>query len=912
MTTVLQFALLGLGAGTAYALLAQGLVLVYRGSGVLNFAHGAMALVGAFLYWQLHIRDGWAFAPAFVASVSATALLGICAYHLVMRPLGPASMLSKVVASLGLLILIQGGCVLIWGSLPRAVESPLPTDLVDIGGVAIGKDRLILFGIALAITALLWKASRDTALGLAIRANADNPRAASTLGWSPHALGTLTWGLGGGLAAVAGIFIAPIAGIDVHAMPMLIIPVLAAALIGRLSSFWLALLGAMTIGIAQSEVAKYAGDITGGAEAIPFVVILAVIVLRGQGAVSRSQGAERLPTLGTGRIRPTVVAGTVALVVVLTSVFAENLTIALGVSLAWATILLSIVVLLGYTGQLSLAQFALGGIAALVAGRLVVDSDFPFVLAFVAGVCAAVLIGLLFALPALRARGLNLAIVTLGLGVAVAAMFFHNDSLTGGIDGTPVGPQSLFGLDLDTIFYPRRWVVLTFALFVICALGVANLRRGATGRRLIAVRTNERAAAALGVSVLGVKLYAFGLAAGIAGIGGILLGFRNPTILYSEYDPFQSVLAAGYAFTGGIGYIFGAADGGALASGGLGSWILDELFPGAPAAWLHTVGGAVIVIFALLHPDGLASGQIHQWEWIRGKVRPRRPAAPQPVLVAERRPIRPAELEITDLTVRFGGVVAVDGVSLRARPGRILGLIGPNGAGKTTVIDTITGFVRPAAGRVSLDGEAIGDWPVHRRVLAGISRSFQSLELFESSTVRENLAVASDRSSRTRYLTDLIRPRRSPLSATAMAAVRELDLEPCLDHRVSDLPYGVRRTVAIARSIAGEPSILLLDEPAAGLSSRETSELAVVLQRLVREWGMAVVLVEHDMRFVMSVCDELVVLQFGKQIAAGPPSEIRRDSDVIAAYLGQSSSASERLAAPSLAVTSDASVGRPA
>jgi sulfate-transporting ATPase len=237
--------------------------------------------------------------------------------------------------------------------------------------------------------------------------------------------------------------------------------------------------------------------------------------------------------------------------------------------------------------------------------------------------------------------------------------------------------------------------------------------------------------------------------------------------------------------------------------------------------------------------------------------------------------------------VRFGGLAAVDGATLTVRPGQVVGLIGPNGAGKTTLIDAVTGFVAAAAGEVRLDDAVISEWPVHRRARAGLSRSFQSLELFESSTVRENLGVASDSRSKLVYASDLVAPRKSPLSPAAVAAVKELDLESVLDERVSDLPYGRRRLVGIARAIATTPSILLLDEPAAGLSSAETQELATVVRRLADEWGLGILVIEHDMSFVMGICDEIVVLNFGKQIARGTPTAIRRDPEVIAAYLGE-------------------------
>jgi ABC-type branched-subunit amino acid transport system ATPase component/branched-subunit amino acid ABC-type transport system permease component len=907
MTSVLQFAVLGLGAGTAYALLSQGLLLVYRGSGVLNFSQAALGMFGAFLFWQWHAKDGIAFGPAFILAIAASAVLGVVVFQGLMRPLRAASRLSQVVITLGVLLFLQGICQLIWGTLTVNIKSFLPSTLWHVAGVAVGESNILLLIIAVAITAALAWGSRTTAVGLAIRGNAENSRAVSTLGWSPNALGTLTWGLGAALAAVAGIFIAPLNGIDTVNMPLLVIPVLAAVLIGRLSSFWLTLAGALVIGIAQSLVARYVTGIPGAVQATPFVIILVLLIARGQGLPSRSQIAQRLPALGTGQVRPLLVIPTVAIgFVLLNWVLGQNLVIAIGVSLSWAIVLLSVNVLLGYTGQLSLAQFALGGVAALMAGRLVAAGDLTFVPAFIVAVAGTVVAGLLLALPALRARGINLAVVTLGLGVSVSALLFTNGTLTGGFDGTNVGAQSLFGLSLDTITYPKRWTIFVFVIFVICALIVANVRRGATGRRLIAVRTNERAASALGLNVLGIKLYAFGFAAMLAAVGGILVAFQNSTILYTQFDPIESVLVIVYAFIGSIGFVIGAPIGSTLVAGGFGGWILNELFPSASASWLIVISGVFVMALALLNPDGIVSANVAQLQALRRRIRRvaiREPLGHAPLPEIKREPVKPLRLTVEDIVVRFGGVVAVNGAKLEVGPGKIVGLIGPNGAGKTTLIDTITGFVSPASGDVKLDGESIRRWTVHRRTRAGLSRSFQSLELFESSTVRENLSVASDVHSLSCYATDVVRPRAIALSAAAVTAVREFELEGHLDRRVSELSYGQRRLVAIARSIATSPSILLLDEPAAGLSSHETQELAKTVRRLANDWGFGILVIEHDIGFVMGVCDEIAVLDFGRQIAYGPPQEIRHDRAVISAYLGEvsqaeSSSASSHVTVP--------------
>ena len=245
-------------------------------------------------------------------------------------------------------------------------------------------------------------------------------------------------------------------------------------------------------------------------------------------------------------------------------------------------------------------------------------------------------------------------------------------------------------------------------------------------------------------------------------------------------------------------------------------------------------------------------------------------------------------LAVENLSVRYGAVVAVDDVSFGLEPGTITGLIGPNGAGKTSLIDALSGFT-PSDGRVLLDGVDISNRGPVKRARAGIARSFQSLELFEDSTVFENLSVAADPQDLRSYAKDLVWPKNPKFPPEVVRAIVEFQLDEDLHRDVKDLSFGKRRLLAIARAVAMHPSIILLDEPVAGLSTTESAELAGVVRRLADEWGMAVLVVEHDMNFVMGVCDEVIVLDFGERIAAGTPEEIRTDPAVIAAYLGDES-----------------------
>lgn len=884
MDTFIQYALLGLGIGSLYSLASQGLLLVYRGSGVLNFAQGAIGMAGAFVAWDVQTQAGMPYLPAVVVGVGVSASIGVLAHVLVMRPLRHAAPLARIVATLGILVTLQAIIALRYGTSVTIVASSLPTDPIELfGDVSIGTDRVILLGLAVAFTVALWAMYRFTLFGLATSATAENERAARAVGLSPDLVATCNWALGSGLAGLAAILIAPIVQLQVTTMTTLVLAAMAAALVAGFKSFPIALGAGIVIGVAQTVLQRYV-SVPGLAPSVPFLVIIVMLVVTGRSLPLRDFFLQRLPSVGTGRVRPGWVLAGVGVCVVLIAVLPDYWQQSFSVTFGTALILLSIVVLTGYTGQISLAQYVIGGIGAYVAGRLVATQGWPFELALPASVIVTVPIGILIALPALRTRGINLAIVTLGLGTAIELMVFNNGALTGGDAGTPVGSPSLFGLDLDPIVHPARYAVFALAAFVVAALIVANLRRGRSGRRLIAVRTNERAAAALGISVPATKLYGFAVASGIAALGGVVIGFGNQVILYQQFTTITSITDVGWAVIGGIGYVMGPVLGAILAPGAVGTPLGNAIFSGIEE-YIPLIGGVLILLIILGNQDGQVSEISKLGRRLRSKRAER--DAPPIELPAERRERVPARsLEVRDLTVRFGGVLALDTLSLEVLPGSVVGLIGPNGAGKTTAIDAMTGFVAPSAGTITLDADDISGHSAARRARAGVSRSFQSLELFEDMTVLENLLTASDRRDRASYLRDLVAPHADPLPGEVVAAIREFGLESALNTRVEDLPYGQRRLLAIARAVATRPSILLLDEPAAGLSGVESIELARLVRRLADEWGMGVLLVEHNMDFVMTVCDRLVVLDFGRTIAHGSPEVIRNDPAVVAAYLG--------------------------
>ena len=828
MSNVFLFFVLGLGSGALYALLSLGVVLVYRGSGVVNFAAGSFALFGAAIFYecQPHFGNGGALAAAIVG----TAILGLLVQMLIMGPMRNSSPLARVVATLAVMTVIQQGAVLRYTTTTQFVTGLLPTQSVKILGVNVGENYLYILAITAFLLLVLSVVYSRTRFGLWTTAVAENEMIPASQGISPSLIAAGNWALGGALAGLAGALLVPIVGLDTSALPLTIVAALAAALVGGFSSFWLTAAGALLIGVLQSEADRYVAA-TGWPDAVPFVVIIVFLLIRGRALPLRSHLTERLPRLGVGRLSP--VKTLVALVVIGVSLvlFTPSWSGAVTTSAIYATLCLSLYVVTGLCGQLSLAQLALAGIGALVSSRLADLYHIPFVLAFVIAIAVAIPVGLLVALPAVRVRGINLAVLTMGLGVVVNSVILDNASYTGGtLYGTVIKPATVFGLQVSSVEYPVRYAWVCLVVLAVAAVIVTNVRRGRSGRRMIAVRDNERAAASLGVSVMGAKLYAFSVAAALAAASGVLLAFQYTNVTFGNYDVFSGISLVLTSVLGGIGYVLGALFGGSFAQGGVTQQVLSHVFP--IGNWFLFIAASLVLLNLILLPDGVASAIGHQWQfivrscqWVVGRVLPRslvgrrRGGAKAATVVARERSSEPAAvgsaagrtatragagaaLELRDITVRFGGVTALEGVSLSVRPGEVVGLIGPNGAGKTTLVDVATGYVKAAAGAVALGEQDITSLAPARRARLGLTRSFQSLELFEDLSVAGNLRVASDRRDRLAYLTDLMRPGRSPLPAVTWAVVDEFGLGGLLDQLPETLGYAQRRLVAIARAVA--------------------------------------------------------------------------------------------------------------
>jgi sulfate-transporting ATPase len=406
------------------------------------------------------------------------------------------------------------------------------------------------------------------------------------------------------------------------------------------------------------------------------------------------------------------------------------------------------------------------------------------------------------------------------------------------------------------------------------AYGVARLRTSSLGSAMLAVRANEHAAAGIGINVVLVKIAAFALASFIAGIGGSLLAYRQSVVTFTSFTALGGLALLATAYLAGITSVSGGLLGGVLASSGITFLAMDRWFH--LGRWFAVLTGVAVIAILILFPEGLAaSGHAFARRLRRYRLfRPLRApgATPTAVVPVEPEETRKKSLVVGHLTVRYGGVVAVDDVSIRVDGATVVGLIGPNGAGKTSVIDAVTGFA-PAQGSVSLDGESLDGLAAYRRVHKGLARTFQSLELYDDLTVEENVSAA---------VADASRVVRNREMDTALA---RLALGPLRDRHAGELSQGERQLVSIARATARNPNVLLLDEPAAGLDTIDTKRLGERIRDLARS-GMGILLVDHDIAFVLAVCDYIYVLDFGKIITEGPPASLRDDPVLAEAYLG--------------------------
>lgn len=893
--------LLGLGNGGVYAVLALALVLTYRSSGVINFATGSIALFSAYTYAGL--RDGellilvpglptsvdvggpLGFVPAALFALVLATLLGAVLYLVVFRPLREAPALARAVASVGVLLTIQALVTIRLGSSPIRVDDIFPSDRWEWGELVLLSDRVYLVVCVGALALIVTAAYRWTRFGLVTRAAAESQTGAVVSGVSPDRIAVANWMLSAAVAGVAGILIAPLSPLTPLSYTLFVVPALAAAVVGGFQHLAPTVAAGIAIGMLQSEAVSLSAQHTwvpsrGMAEVVPLVVILVALLLTGR-AIPIRGGLVRQPLGRAPRPRsvllPIVVGsagGAVALL--LTEGIWRSALIA---SFIAGVMGLSYVVVTGYAGQVSLAQLALAGVGAFTLSNLTQSWGVPFPVAPLMSAVAATAVGVVVGLPALRLRGVTLGIVTLALAFAIEAVWFRNTDLIS-VAGARVEQPELFGLDLSVGTgqdFPRlEFGLLCLAVLVLVAWGVARLRTSSLGSAMLAVRANEQSAAGIGINVVQVKVLSFAIASFIAGLGGCLLAYRRSVVTYESFTAVGALTLLASAYLAGITSVSGGVIAGVFAAGGIVFLTMERVLD--IGEWFALLSGVAVIFAVIREPEGIAT-VVHRIADRR--ARRRRPDEPSPIgaMPVATTTVRPGEtgdrktmLEAAGLTVHYGGVLAVSDVSLRVAAGSVVGLIGPNGAGKTSAIDAMTGFAR-ADGTVKLCGEPIETLRPHERVRRGLSRTFQSLDLYDDLTVDENVGAA------------LFGQRGADRERRVVEVLGLLGIEQLRDRPAGALSQGQRQLVSIARACAADPKVLLLDEPAAGLDTTESRWLAERI-RGIAATGVGVLLVDHDIALVLDACDHIYVLDFGTVIAQGPPDAIRSDRGVAAAYLG--------------------------
>ncbi|WP_405809230.1 ATP-binding cassette domain-containing protein [Streptomyces sp. NBC_00210] len=827
--------LAGLAVGSAAALTGIGLIVTYRATGVLNLAHGAIAMVCAYVLRQFAVEWGWPLPLAAAVTLLVVAPgIGLVLDRLVFRPIAilevdPA---RALVASIGVFVLLVGGAALVWGSGARADAPQLLPD-----------DPWLQLAAVLLLAALVTAVTRWTRFGRELRAVVDNRTLAALGGIDADRVSAVGWAFGSFTAGFTGVLLAPYVRLDPYGLPLLVVEVIAVAVLARMKSLTVAVVSALAIGVAQAQMTRlhpsgWEESLLQAVGANLFVValLIAALVLPGVGA----QGTVARAAAPAVRVPGVVWLVAAILFLLPLGLAGSDLHTSIQVP-ALAVILLSLVVVTGRGGQISLGQAAYAGLGALftallAAGRFPALPAMPELLALAVAVLLVAPLGLLTGWPAIGRHGLALALATLAVGVGVSRFVFAQPYATAGLS-----PSRPAGLSSDRAYYVVELVVLAGAL-----LAVAALRRGRTGRALAALRDHEPGASAAGVRVASLKLLAFVLGAALAALGGGLLGMGLRAFDPAAYDPIRGLLWFAAVVVLGADNLVGPL-------------VAAALLVGLDAGARGGVAAALIGILAILigrFPDGpnrvlqgLGLGT-HRVRGRAGATRETTGAKPRPGR-AHGSGASAHELVARQVRLRYRDFTALDGVDITLTAGQVTALVGANGAGKSTLFHCLCGTLRPDAGRIELDGMDITRRAAHARTRLGIARTFQQLAVFPSLTVEENVRIGAEQGR-----------RRDPSAVGPVLRLLGLD-GPIRHQPAAGLSTGALRRVEIGRALAGGPHTLLLDEPAAGLDAVEAEALARILGALAAD-GMAVLVVEHDLDLVARIAHTVHVMEAGR------------------------------------------------
>jgi len=613
-------------------------VVTYQGSGLVNFGYGAMATWAGYVYAELrqgaypfpipglparyHFGEDVGIWWAFGLALLTAALMGLLVYQLVFRPLFRAPALAKVVASIGLVIVFTSLIERRFeDNAGLRVDAILPREPVTImEGVTVPRDGLWLVFIVVLITAAVWASSRYTRLGLATKAAAGNEKGAILLGYSPQRLAQTSFVLASLIGALVVILASPMIQLSSGVFTFgYLIPALGAALIGAFTRVWPTVVAGLAIGLVQSSFTKMQVDFSwfpqyGAREGLPFLVVIVAMVFLGERLPDRgSVDHFRMPAIPPAKVTPLSIIVPVGVAVVGLLVLDPLWRGAIMTTTIATVLALSLVLLSGFGGQPSLAQLAFAGVAGFAVSKLAMQWDIPFPIAPILASLIAMAFGVVVGIPALRVRGTNLAIITLAGGVAINEFVFKNPKYVGDAStgGAKVPNPKLGNWDLGLILGDQAsrpiFGIFLVAVALVLAMAVTNIRKSASGRRMLATRSNERAANASGVNIARVKLEVFAASAFIAGVGGCLIAYRFGSVSDASFGAVASLTALAVAYLGGITCVSGAVTSGITASAGVAFYLLSNVTE-TLGQWEVFIGGVLLILTAILNPEGIAGG----------------------------------------------------------------------------------------------------------------------------------------------------------------------------------------------------------------------------------------------------------------------------------------------------------------
>jgi ABC-type branched-subunit amino acid transport system ATPase component/branched-subunit amino acid ABC-type transport system permease component len=914
----LPFLALGLVTGSLSAMVAMGLVLVYRANNIINFAQGDLGGLAAVLTASLLVGPKWSFFPAAAVGLLAALVLGGLIEVLIIRRFSKAPRLIVTVATIGVAELLAFGelglpKLFSYDSVP---QPPLPFHVrFTWFPVTFNAGHIVIMVVVPLVAIGLAAFFRFTRIGVAVRASAESADRAALLGIPVKRIGTLVWVLAAGLSGLAVLLRLPIQGVGIGQVlgPVLLLRALSAAVIARMEKLSVAFGSALVLGMMEQAV-FYKTHKTWIVDGVSFFVIVGALLLQRHGSSSRADDSGTSTWSATREVRPIprelrrlpevrfgvlgLGAIAVGVLVSMPALLSSSQLSLFTVGTIFSIIIVSLVVLTGMAGQISLGQAAFAAFGMSVAGVLALQGKDFFVTLLVAGFVGAG-VAVAIGLPALRFRGLFLAVTTLGLAVSTGSFFLNHELfpwLALSNSDRVLRPVifNKFDLESDSAFY--YFVLIILGLVV---LSVSGLRKARIGRAMVASRDNARAAQSYGVSPVKAKLAAFAFSGFIAALAGALYVYKGHGLSGTVLDPQFSLTLFLVAVIGGLGSVPGALLGAAfltfvnyspltreplsrLLASGTFALVIMLVFPNGLGGVLYDIRDNILRRIArargIVVPSLLADVLVEEQPGGDGE-----PTAAQPAVRATTTSTDDDLLVVRELDVAYGRTQVLFGVDFNVRRGEIVALLGTNGAGKSTLLNAISGLLSPTGGTITYDGTNITKFDANATVAAGVVMVPGGKGVFPTLTVQENLDLAA-------WLF-----RKDP-EHVQRATEQVLDYFPVLrdrwEQKAGNLSGGEQQMLTLGQAFIAQPKLLMIDELSLGLAPVVVGQLLEIV-KAIHDGGTTIILVEQSVNVAITLAERAVFMEKGEVRFDGRTADLLDRPDILHAVFLKGTAAAQ-------------------